>query len=330
MKSKDKVMNDAMSDFDGQIPSVRLSMKSRFNGVWENGYCHGFARGVKVGNADVQNKLDVIEEIKQGEFNRGYNEGLTATMSDDTAIKYLHMSGWLPDHDREIGTAAYKRGYIAGVEHEKQNPFFTAEQTEDIKKLEEAAYRKCYENADDVLTNLSAAEALFAVHEYGKRKAEKESGKPEKPDLKVGDCVLDGSGNFCTITQIGTHIHVMYPSGKTHKWSKGAKFRYVGRSFNTDLEAMKRKMEQAMCEAACVNYWILHRYVCSGRRFYAWHISELVIYEKPKELSDFRMVNTECLRHGEDGVPVCEKGNLCQICQVRRPPQSWCYVVRSF
>ena len=297
MKSKDEVMNDAMNDFDGQIPSVRLYIKSRFNGVWENGYCHGFSRGVKVGNADVQNKLDVIEEIKQGEYNRGYNEGLTATMSNDTAIKYLHMCGWLPEHDLVIGAAEYKRGYIAGVEYEKQNPFFTAEQTEDIKKREEAAYRKgyeagmmmqhpdkkdaydCgfevglstawdvarklrhpsysgvfqeerkeifgYENADDVLTNLNAAEALLAVHKYGKRKAEKESGKPEKSDLKVGDCVLDGSGNFCTITQIGTHIHVIYPSGKTHKWSKGAKFRYVGRSFNTDLEAMKHKMEQA-------------------------------------------------------------------------------------
>lgn len=296
MKSKDEVMNDAMNDFDGQIPSVRLSMESRFNGVWENGYCHGFARGVKVGNADVQNKLDVIEEIKKGEYNRGLADG-TALITDDTAIKALHRSGWLPEHDEEIfrqGRLTQEHEDIEKIKNMRANHRF---ELEAIKKREEAAYQKGYEagmmmqhpdekeaydrgfevglstawdvarklrhpsysgvfqeerkeifgyeNADDVLTNLSAAEALLAVHEYGKRKAEKESGKPEKSDLKVGDCVLDGSGNFCTITQIGTHIHVMYPSGKTHKWSKDAKFVYVGRSFNTDLEAMKHKMEQA-------------------------------------------------------------------------------------
>ena len=101
-------------------------------------------------------------------------------------------------------------------------------------------------------------------------------------------------------------------------------------AYDLPYPAYQHELDQAMCEAACVNYWMLHRYVCSGRRFYAWHISELKIYDKPKELSDFRMVNMECLRHGEDGVPVCEKGIFCQICQVRRPPQSWCYVVRSF
>ena len=63
-----------------------------------------------------------------------------------------------------------------------------------------------------------------------------------------------------------------------------------------------------------------------GEQLFGWHIADLLIYDKPKELSDFRMVNMECLRHGEDGVPVCEKGIFCQICKVRRPPQSWCYV----
>ncbi len=285
MKSKDEVMNDAMNDFDGKMPSVRQYMKNRFNGVWENGYCHGFAQGVEVGKADVQNKLEVIDEIK--------NECLNVTMCDDTAIKYLHLSGWLPEHDRIITEAAFEKGR----EYERENPFFTEEASKILHDREEEAYNKgfnagqlvprpvddenydlgfkagmdtawdvagklrhpsysgiCddereaifgYRNSDDVLTQFTAAGALEALHEYGLKKAAEEKQKqPEKPDLKVGDCVLDGSGNFCTITQIGTHIHVMYPSGKTHKWSKGAKFRYVGRSFNMDLEAMKHKMEQ--------------------------------------------------------------------------------------
>lgn len=39
------------------------------------------------------------------------------------------------------------------------------------------------------------------------------------------------------------------------------------------------------------------------KEFYGWHISKLVIYDKPKELSDF----------------YCRK-------LLTRPPQSWCYV----
>lgn len=41
-----------------------------------------------------------------------------------------------------------------------------------------------------------------------------------------------------------------------------------------------------------------------GRKLYAWHISELYIYDEPKELSEFASVSSI----------------------MKRPPQSWCYV----
>ena len=55
---------------------------------------------------------------------------------------------------------------------------------------------------------------------------------------------------------------------------------------------------------------------------YAWHISELVIYDKPKQLSEFKQ---------------CHKCEYCKNCMghelscngaynLTRPPQSWCYV----
>ena len=54
-------------------------------------------------------------------------------------------------------------------------------------------------------------------------------------------------------------------------------------------------------------------------KVYGWHISDLVIYDKPKELSEF-------------GKPViCHRGiqkdncNGCWDCEIKRPPQSWCY-----
>lgn len=60
--------------------------------------------------------------------------------------------------------------------------------------------------------------------------------------------------------------------------------------------------------------------------FYCWHISDLKAYDKPKPLYAFRRSNTECIAHGTDGVPICEKRKPCQACSVVIAPQSWLYV----
>lgn len=54
------------------------------------------------------------------------------------------------------------------------------------------------------------------------------------------------------------------------------------------------------------------------KSFYGWHISDLVIYESPKELSDFVLASvqhTNCF------------GKRTQ--RLTRPPQSWCYVEKA-
>ena len=48
-----------------------------------------------------------------------------------------------------------------------------------------------------------------------------------------------------------------------------------------------------------------------------WCISDLVIYEKPKELSEFKLYYCSVVREGGYPMPTHE---------MRRPPQSWCYV----
>lgn len=60
-----------------------------------------------------------------------------------------------------------------------------------------------------------------------------------------------------------------------------------------------------------------------GGTFYHWHISDLVIYDKPKKLSEFsKECKCECdMRLLPD--PPCEK---CEHSKITRPPQSWCYV----
>jgi predicted transcriptional regulator len=57
---------------------------------------------------------------------------------------------------------------------------------------------------------------------------------------------------------------------------------------------------------------------------YGWHISDLVIYDKPRELSKFKK---PCNRKND--CCTCDRydyiGHRCYD-EITRPPQSWCYV----
>ncbi len=77
----------------------------------------------------------------------------------------------------------------------------------------------------------------------------------------------------------------------------------------------------------CLTLEDFREYLGNGENeFYAWHISNLVIYDKPKELSKFRkpcVWNYDCC--------TCEHwGEIVEDCclddSIKRPPQSWCYV----
>ena len=56
---------------------------------------------------------------------------------------------------------------------------------------------------------------------------------------------------------------------------------------------------------------------------YGWHISDLKIYDTPKELSKFSRPFENCIDKvcDEFGCESCENGG-----HIKRPPQSWCYV----
>ena len=83
----------------------------------------------------------------------------------------------------------------------------------------------------------------------------------------------------------------------------------------------------------CLTLEELNEYGTRGKLLYGWHISDLVIYDKPKELSEFY---TRCY----SGCGNCEHvsrgysygGGIDLVCTVsnkkpiKRPPQSWCYV----
>lgn len=91
-----------------------------------------------------------------------------------------------------------------------------------------------------------------------------------------------------------------------------------------------------LTEMALLTEKQVHNYA-KGKPLYGWHISDLVIYDKPKELSEFK---TFCKDYFD--------GNHCEDCEyfidgrgyeydesdcgcdglkpLTRPPQSWCYI----
>lgn len=72
---------------------------------------------------------------------------------------------------------------------------------------------------------------------------------------------------------------------------------------------------------SCLEYPDLRTYL-KDKKGYAWHISDLKIYDKPKELSKFWTVKCTNKRNSCIG---CEVKPNC-IKTITRPPQSWCYV----
>lgn len=114
-----------------------------------------------------------------------------------------------------------------------------------------------------------------------------------------------------------------------------------------DLDAKKLLKETCLSMDDMIDY-------ASGKTLFGWHIADLKIYDKPKELDEFWAYNEElhkrfergekyCCYDGtnEDGEPMdeCalfnESVERCYRCweewsgwchRVIRPPQSWCYV----
>lgn len=72
---------------------------------------------------------------------------------------------------------------------------------------------------------------------------------------------------------------------------------------------------------SCLSTEDVCRYVGGvGGVGYGWHISDLKIYDQPRKLREFRKP-LDCHR-GNDR----ENCTGCWDCEIKRPPQSWCYV----
>ena len=93
---------------------------------------------------------------------------------------------------------------------------------------------------------------------------------------------------------------------------------------NDDIETEIRAIS-----ASCVSKEELNAYGDKAPLLYGWHISDLLIYDQPRELSEFQRATDPCDScHAEYTWECtdCKKfgGNI------KRPPQSWRYVETLF
>ena len=104
--------------------------------------------------------------------------------------------------------------------------------------------------------------------------------------------------------------------------------------YNVCMDDWKRlagglhNIEKELVNQACLTEAKLHTYA-GGKNCFAWHISDLLIYDQPRKLSEFQRVTDPC-----DSCHA-EYTWECTDCKkfggdIKRPPQSWCYVEALF
>ena len=87
---------------------------------------------------------------------------------------------------------------------------------------------------------------------------------------------------------------------------------------NDDIE-----VEIKAISASCVSKEELNTYGTKAPFLYGWHITDLRIYDTPRDLGEFSPPLENCIGKvcDEFGCASCENGG-----HIKRPPQSWCYV----
>lgn len=98
-------------------------------------------------------------------------------------------------------------------------------------------------------------------------------------------------------------------------------------NYSLDEQPGHVKRRENLLRSACMTLRDWRDYIGSYRsdKGYAWHISNLIIYDMPREIYEF--------------YKPCDKINSCYLCKwwekeimtctqppITRPPQSWCYV----
>ena len=90
------------------------------------------------------------------------------------------------------------------------------------------------------------------------------------------------------------------------------------------VEGRPERELNTIARASCLDYMDMLGYLGTEKDGYAWHISDLKIYDHPKKLSEFRRDCPDNVR----SCAMCKHGDYTgmKCTPITRPPQSWCYV----
>lgn len=93
-------------------------------------------------------------------------------------------------------------------------------------------------------------------------------------------------------------------------------------NFSADLKEIERVKKET-----CLTLEQIIDYVGDSKNAYGWHISNLVIYDEPKELSEFCAIKkcNSCKQSGYES-SACIYDEKCEVpTPIKKAPQSWCY-----
>lgn len=91
---------------------------------------------------------------------------------------------------------------------------------------------------------------------------------------------------------------------------------------------MDTEQTERIADLACIKMSELMEYGYYSDCLFAWHISDLKIYDKPKELLDFYVWKkcNSCRDTGYESTACCYDEDCKVPAMITKPPQSWCYV----
>lgn len=117
---------------------------------------------------------------------------------------------------------------------------------------------------------------------------------------------------YCTMPNPTHQRDVIEIAGKRINGKIWAEFTCFNiESFTTDYR-MNEEQTMQLSKKSCVNYEDLAEYEWNAHCLFGWHISDLKIYDEPRDLLSF--TGLQKTRFGMRPV------------EIHRPPQSWVYV----
>lgn len=161
----------------------------------------------------------------------------------------------------------------------------------------------------------------------GEKTVEVRKTRPKlKPPFKCYIYCTKGKGD-CLWRWNGIWYDTQDPNHRPNRLDGMVIGEFVCHWIRRESEVALGFVDVVLAKTSCMGYRQIMDYA-DGGDLYTWNISDLVIYDKPRPLSDFKppcdgfdkRCQVSCALITTDGISRCTRR------QLTRPPQSWCYV----